>query len=562
LLEAIADGRLENWPQTVNVYLVRQDASMERTLKPVEAVLNADSMRKALDEEAAGIEREMEVAAATDDKDRLEELLGCLDAVFEKFEDDGQRQWRAENVLRGVGFDDCMLEQPLGQLSGGWQMRASLAAGLFMRPQLLLLDEPTNQLDLDAIIWLQHHLVSEYQGTVLCVSHDRAFVNEVATEIISFADQCLHYFSGNLDSFDREASKSACNLQRQSDALEKERVRIQDQIMHMRQVADKMDDTRSVNKQHTKCAPMQQSKTNGQIAQRIKKLGRMGLEKTVDGKRYKAQNTGGPRIGAMNNNDGGWVDGKMTAAPLLQRGDPALRFAFEATDPLELGEDEYLFELHGLSYAPPGGQAVLHNVDLRIAENCRIGCIGKNGAGKSTLLRLLTGELRPTKGGMTRHHGLRIAYMGQHDSEDLLLAETAIDHMQKRFPRTKTDDLMSTLESFGICESVASRSLASLSGGQRIRVSFAVLSVERPNLLILDEPTNHLDIYAIEALIDALKAFSGGVIFVTHNMSLLQDVVQQVITVQDSTVKVEHMENRVLSLKSGIIKADNMTLLS
>jgi len=288
----------------------------------------------------------------------------------------------------------------------------------------------------------------------------------------------------------------------------------------------------------------------------------MGLEKTADGKKYKAQDQEGPRIGAANNNDGGWVDGKMTAAPLLHRGDPALKFGFEAGEAMELGEDEYLLELHILGFRHEGVQGdVLANVDLCIPENCRIGCIGRNGAGKSTLLKLLSDEVRPTEGEIVRQRGLQIGYMGQHDAERLQLPDTPLEHLRKVFPRGKEEELKATLEQFGICGSAALQPMESLSGGQRVRILLALLSVEKPHLLVLDEPTNHLDIYAIEALIDGLNEFKGGVIFVTHNQSLLQEVAQQVITIRDGSVSVEHLSNQVLAVKNGAVRADNTVLL-
>jgi ATPase subunit of ABC transporter with duplicated ATPase domains len=252
----------------------------------------------------------------------------------------------------------------------------------------------------------------------------------------------------------------------------------------------------------------------------------------------------------------------MTAAPLLHREDPSQQFRFEAGEAMELGEDQYLLEAHGLGFGFTDSRvSILSKVDLRIPENCRIGCIGRNGAGKSTLLKLLSGELKPEEGEVVRQRGLQIAYMGQHDSEQLRISDTALEHLQQTFPQVQGDELKATLEQFGISGTTALQPLESLSGGQRVRVVFAVLSVERPHLLVLDEPTNHLDIYAIEALIAALQEFKGGVIFVTHNQSLLSQVAQQVITVKDASVSVEHLSSQVLSLKNGVIRADNTVLL-
>jgi len=565
LLRSIASKELPDWPHSLNIFLVEQEGTLNQSLTPLEAVFSADAGRLALEKEAERLEAAIEVAASSGEF--AEELMEQLNEVWDEIGDeaDTQREHRAESILHNLGFSKEMMHKPLCTLSGGWQMRASLAAGLFMRPDLLLLDEPTNQLDLDAITWLQHYLGHDYKGTVLCVSHDRTFINEVATELISFADHRLEYFTGNLDDLDREAAKKACNMERQVAALERQRDHVQKSVMQLEESVARSEDNRRSNKENTKYAVMQGSgKASGssQIAQRRKKLERMGLEKTLEGKRYKAQDQEGPRIGSANNNDGGWVDGKMTAAPILSRGDPALQFGFEAEEPMELREDEYLLELHDVGYRAPGcEEAVLVNINLNIAENCRIACIGKNGAGKSTLLKMLAGKLGPTQGDVVPHGGLQIAYFGQHDAEVLRRPDTPLDYLQSSFPQVKEQVLQDILEEFGISGQPVSQSMQSLSGGQRVRVAFAHLSIQRPHLLVLDEPTNHLDIYAIEAMIEALQKFNGGVIFVTHNQSLLQNVAKQVIIVKDSGVHVAHLTNQVVKVKNTTIASDNTVLL-
>jgi ATPase subunit of ABC transporter with duplicated ATPase domains len=296
LLQAIARQNLEDWPANLSVFLVEQETGMDLSSKPLDAVLAADKVMAALEKEATEIEEAMSALPA-EDAEATAVHVESLNAVYEKLyeEDEGQRQQRAVEILRGLGFESDMLEKPLNCLSGGWQMRVALAAGLFMKPELLLLDEPTTQLDLVAIKWLQEHLAHHYQGTILCVSHDRTFINEVATELILFADQCLDYFTGNLDDFDKEAAKSMRNMQRQVAALEKKREHVQKSIDHMVEAAAKRDENRSHNKDHTKYASMQGGfvKNNGQVAQRIKKLGRMGLEKNRRWQEVQSSGGGG-----------------------------------------------------------------------------------------------------------------------------------------------------------------------------------------------------------------------------------------------------------------------------
>jgi len=200
-------------------------------------------------------------------------------------------------------------------------------------------------------------------------------------------------------------------------------------------------------------------------------------------------------------------------------------------------------------------------VNLSVSERCRMAVVGRNGSGKSTLLGLVAGSLLPEHGEAVRHRSLRVACLGQHDAERLCVAATPLDFMQESFPGAREHELLEALEAFGVGRGEASQPMESLSGGQRMRVAFARMSRQLPHLLVLDEPTNNLDIYAIEALTDALKSFEGGVIFVTHNRTLLEELAQEVAVVGDRGVRVESMAHEVLAVGSTAIRADNRTLL-
>jgi ATPase subunit of ABC transporter with duplicated ATPase domains len=210
----------------------------------------ADSQHLALEKEAAELDQ---VCVISDDAAEIEaaglRLCEIYDIIAET--DDGQRQRRAREILGGLGFDPAMMELPLGQLSGGWRMRSLIAAALFMEPELLLLDEPNNHLDLDAIGWLQHHLAEVFQGTVLCVSHDRAFINAVADEILVFTENhSLEYFTGNLDDLHRHAEKVARRSDRQDAARHKQMYQIEKKIERREQQIGKMGNGLSSNKQN------------------------------------------------------------------------------------------------------------------------------------------------------------------------------------------------------------------------------------------------------------------------------------------------------------------------
>lgn len=200
-----------------------------------------------------------------------------------------------------------------------------------------------------------------------------------------------------------------------------------------------------------------------------------------------------------------------------------------------------MLQLSAVNYHYPNCEEnVLANIDLSIAENCRVAIVGKNGAGKSTLVKLITGSLTSTCGEITRNQNLRISYFGQHDAETLRQrCVTPIQYLEECFPKMREAELCAQLLAFGVTHDMLQQPMSELSGGQRMRVAFARMCAEEPHLLILDEPTSHLDIYAIEALSDALKDFQGGVIFVSHNRRLIEEVADTVVIVAGHGIKLE-----------------------
>lgn len=435
-------------------------------------------------------------------------------------------------------------------------MRVAIAAALFNAPDLLLLDEPTNHLDLGTIDWLQTYLVKEFSGTLLCVSHDRAFVNAVATQTIIMEDCRLEYFHGALDSLDKKTVAAQKNQERLVAALEKKKAHIVASLAAAEQAAERRDARRATHRDNSKYGPwhlagrIAGSAKGAQVAARLKKLDRMGLEKTQDGRRYRAQVEEGPRIGAANNNDGGWVDGKMTAASLLNPEESPVQFEFSACVPMGLPEGVSIAELRGAGHRYADSDSpVLNNIDLPISEGCRIAVTGMNGAGKSTLLDIIAAEQEATQGEVLHQRGLKIAHLGQHDVDKMQVSSsTPVQYVRERFPRLNDDEVSEWLSCFDVTEDMAARPLSSLSGGERMRVAFARLNAAEPQLLVLDEPTNHLDIQSIDALISALKQFNGGIIFSTHNRHFLDELAEEVVAVSCDGVHVEsaHLEPEVI----------------
>jgi len=542
LLRAIASGKLEGWPQDLRVHLVDQDATVDTQSSAMDVVLAADSKHLALEKEMAELEN---LCATSNDAAEAEaaglRLCEIYDIIVES--DDGQRRKRAREILAGLGFKLEKMDVPMHQLSGGWRMRAMLAAGLFMEPELLILDEPTNHLDLNAINWLQRHLSSadEFPGTVLCVSHDRAFINAVANEIIIFTEErSLEYFSGNLDDLYKHANKMARRNDRHDAALQKQMCQIEKKKEKLEQQFEKMENGLSTNKENKRYGIYQGmgvtniDKASARAKKEMKKLERLGRE--AEGQGPCAFDPVSLQI--IEGDDHSWA---AALAPRFQNEDSALKFAFREAEPLNLPQDIPMLELSYVNYHYPNSdEDVLTNIDFSIVEKCRIAVVGKNGAGKSTFVKLVTGDLAPTSGEVTRNQNLRIAYFGQHDAEMLQQRSiTPLQYLEECFPKMREHELCAQLVAFGVAHDMMQQPMAELSGGQRMRVAFARMCAEEPHLLVLDEPTNHLDIYAIEALSDALKDFQGGVIFVTHNRYLIEEVADSMIVVDGHGVRME-----------------------
>ncbi len=424
----------------------------------IDTVLAADKERARLLAEAETVTDPMRIA-------EVHTRLADIDAE--------RAPARAARILAGLGFDEAAQQRPCSDYSGGWRMRVALAAVLFARPDFLLLDEPTNHLDLEAALWLEQYLKG-WNGTLLVISHDRRFLNEVVDGIVHLAEFKLTRYAGNYDRFERTRRERLEHQSKMREKQEAERARIQSFVDRFRAKATKARQAQS----------------------RLKMLDRM----------------------------------EPIAAAIE---DASITFNFPEIDP----PPPPLMAIQDVSVGYEPEKPVLRKLDLRIDPDDRIALIGANGNGKSTLVKLLSKRLAPEAGKIVKAPKMEVGYFAQHQADELNLDETPYDHAARALPDKKESQVRAHLGRFGFSSDKADTKVESLSGGEKARLLFALMSCGSPNILLLDEPTNHLDVDAREALVQALNAFEGAVILVSHDAHLIELVADRLWLVADGTCK-------------------------
>lgn len=378
---------------------------------------------------------------------------------------------RAESLLRGLGFSDGDADHPVSSFSGGWRIRLNLAQALMRPSDLMLLDEPTNHLDLDACLWLENWL-RRYSGTLLFISHDRDFMDRVATHVVHFDRRDLALYSGNYSAFEVQRSE---RLAQQQAGFERQQAR----IAEIQRFIDRF------KAQATKAR---------QAQSRVKSLERME---------------------------------KIAPAHI----DSPFNFQF----PLAEKVSNPLLSIRQ-GQAGHGDVTILRNLNLSLLPGSRIGLLGPNGAGKSTLMDSLRGEATLINGERTCGEHLAIGYFAQHQLESLDLDASPFLHLQRLSPRASDQSIRNFLGGFDFHGNAALSPIRSFSGGEKARVALAVIAWQRPNLLLLDEPTNHLDLEMRQALTMALQSFDGAIVVVSHDRHLLRNTVDEFWLVNDGRV--------------------------
>ncbi|MDT3273275.1 ABC transporter ATP-binding protein [Shewanella sp. SP2S2-4] len=364
---------------------------------------------------------------------------------------------RAGSLLAGLGFSEAEQSNPVKSFSGGWRMRLNLAQALLCRSDLLLLDEPTNHLDLDTMYWLEGWIKS-YQGTLILISHDRDFIDEIVDEIVHVENQRLNFYKGNYSAFERIRAERMSQQQVAFERQQKERAHMQSFVDRFRYKASKAKQAQS----------------------RLKALER------------------------------------MTELLPSQADSP---FYMEFRAPEALPNPLIKMEQVAIGYSD---KPILSKVHLNLVPGARIGLLGRNGAGKSTLIKLLSGQLSPMTGLYEPNPGVNIGYFAQHQIEFLRLDDTPMQHLVRLAPNAREQELRNFLGGFGFNGDMALSPVRPFSGGEKARLVLALLVWQRPNLLLLDEPTNHLDLEMRHALTMALQTFEGAMVVVSHDRHLLR----------------------------------------
>jgi len=380
---------------------------------------------------------------------------------------------RAASILAGLGFDEAAQQQPISSYSGGWRARVALAAALFRQPNLLMLDEPTNHLDFEAMVWLENFL-AKYRETLIIISHDRDILNKTVSHIVHLENQKLTMYTGSYDEFERRRAERLMNQQ----------------ALHEKQHAQKARMMQFVDRFRAKASKAKQAQS------RLKMIEKMDI-----------------------------VDAVMA--------DRVTSFTFP--EPQELSSPLITLENIDAGYAKD--KPVLRNISLNIDMDDRIALLGANGNGKSTLVKLISGRLKPMNGQILKSGKLKIGYFAQFQTDELDVAQTPYQMMQLAMKDIPERKVRAALGQFGFDKFKADTKIGELSGGEKARLLFCLMSFDAPHIMLLDEPTNHLDIDAREALMQALNHYNGAVILVSHDTHLVECVADRLWIVAGGKVK-------------------------
>ncbi len=384
-------------------------------------------------------------------------------------------EYKAHAILQGLGFEPQTFTRPLYKLSGGWQERAKLARVLVAGADALFLDEPTNHLDLEAVVWLEEYLLS-YGGVLVFIAHDRVFLDRIATSVLSLAGEKPVFRPGNYSAFVKWQTE-------QEELASKKTARLQQDIAHKQAFVDRFG---------AKATKASQARSReGQIEKLKRELERL---------------------------------------PQQQAG-KKLSFSW----PAPARGNKNVVQVENLHFAFPDGRRLFSGLSFNLYREQKVAILGPNGQGKSTLLKMLVRELQPQTGTVSIGPAMKIGYFSQHQTEILQPASSVLSEIRRLSDTATTEEeLRSVLGLFLLGPLFWEKKVADLSGGEKNRLVLATLFLSRANFLILDEPTNHLDMESREALIDALRQYTGTILLVAHDRYLLEHVPHEIWELHDS----------------------------
>jgi|TARA_B100000959_G_scaffold130748_1_gene137111 ATP-binding cassette subfamily F protein 3 len=470
-LEEASSGQIVRQGDPHIAYLQQEfDVDLSRTVR--EELFQAFGEAAAVVDQQRLVEAAMTTERAAEDPVYLDSLIKDLSRLQSRFEalHGYELEARIEKLLPTIDFSSEGADQLVGDYSGGWQMRIALGKILLQDPDLLLLDEPTNHLDVEAIQWLEGYLI-EQSAAMVVISHDRTFLDRICTQIVSTERGLSRTYIGNY----------SAHLEQK--ALEQEAT----QAAFERQQKDLATQQAYVDRFRASATRSTQAKSREKLLEKVERI----------------------------------------EAPITAVSGPSFRFP----DAPRSGRQVAVIEDLSHSY---GEKILFLGANLEVEPGDRIAFVGPNGAGKSTLLRLIMGLESPDDGvASLGEHNVIASYFEQNQAEALDLSKTVIDTMFEVVPDWTQTQVRSLLGSFCLSNEAVFKEVGKLSGGEKARLALALMLVQPCNLLVLDEPTNHLDIPAKQMLEDALRAYEGAALLVSHDRYFISRVANRIVEIRD-----------------------------